>query len=107
MLNIVTAFKQEIPHMGQLLHETIHVIDTIRARSPVGNTILPLNHAVFQDISSETVVALVGCDASPVLRLGFKFNSIERAWELARPLDTYMDDYAEEILKLRRDPQTH
>lgn len=107
MLNIVTAFQSKVPHMGQLIHEAIHVIDDIKSKSPVGNTILPLNHAVFRQISDEDVMVMVGNNSKPILRLVFRFNPIFLLWELSTALDMYLDEYAEEILRARNDPQTN
>lgn len=105
MLNVVTAFDCKVPHMGQLLHEAVHVIDGIRARSPVGNTICPLQYAVFRYESTGDVICFVGQEDRPVLGLVFRFDSADVAWKLARPLETYMDDYAEEILRVRANTQ--
>ena len=107
MLNIVTAFDRPVPHMGQLLHESVHVIDTIRAATPVAQGAYPINHAVFRSATSEDVIILAGNDNIPVVRIRMEFDLHKRSWNATEPVENYIDQYLSEVRSQLRDPTTH
>lgn len=107
MLNIVTAFNNKVPHMGQLIHEAIHVIDAIRSATPVAQGAYPLNHAVFRSTTAEDVIILAGNDNIPVVRIRMEFDVNKRGWSATEQVEAYIDQYLNEVQRQLGDTTTH